>query len=162
MKKTFFILSVLTLVFLSACSKKNDDSKKIPVAAPSTSKNLPDINIDKIDYDLTQMSSTMIYAQVFNMLIEPEYFLDKVIKVNGNFQVFQNDETGELFFAILIPDATQCCQQGIEFIWQGNHKFPDDYPEIGQDITITGVYCMQEDSQGVTYTYLSLPENSKL
>ena len=43
-----------------------------------------------------------------------------------------------LCHACIIPDATACCAQGIEFIWGGKHQWPDDYPEEGTDIVVTG------------------------
>lgn len=110
----------------------------------------------KIDLDLTKMSATMIYSTVFDMLIMPEEYQDKNIKVKGNFNVFVNENTGNRYFAILIPDATACCQQGIEFTWLGDHSYPKDYPEIGQEIEIIGRYKILENEEGITYTYLAV------
>ena len=113
-------------------------------------------NQTKIDLDLTKMSSTMIYSTVFEMLIMAEDYKDKNIRVKGNFNVFVNENTGNRYFAILIPDATACCQQGIEFTWLGDHFYPQDYPQIGQEIEITGRYKVIENQEGITYTYLAV------
>ena len=43
------------------------------------------------------------------------------------------------YYYCLIADATACCQQGLEFLWDG-HAFPDDYPEPGTEIIIEGVF----------------------
>lgn len=109
-----------------------------------------------VDLDLTQMSATMIYTTVFDMLIMPEEYENKNIKVSGFFYVFVNELNGERYYAIIIPDATQCCQQGIEFIWLGEHEYPGDYPEIGQEIEITGRYQITENEEGITYTFLKV------
>jgi len=109
-----------------------------------------------VDLDLTQMSATMIYTTVFDMLIMPEEYENKNIKVSGFFYVFVNELNGERYYAIIIPDATQCCQQGIEFIWLGEHEYPADYPEIGQEVEITGRYQITENEDGITYTFLKV------
>lgn len=117
-----------------------------------------DSNLDNsvINLDLTKMSPTMIYSTVFAMLVMPEDYENMNIKIAGNFQVFVNELTDEKYFALIVPDATQCCQQGIEFIWPGEHSYPEDYPEIGQEIEITGRYKITENEDGITYTYLRL------
>ena len=43
-----------------------------------------------------------------------------------------------VYHACVIPDATACCAQGIEFTLAGDHRWPEDYPEPGTDIIITG------------------------
>ena len=107
----------------------------------------------KVNLDLTKMSATMIYSTIFDMLIMPEDYVEKIIKVKGWFETYTDPQTGEMYYAVVVPDATACCQQGLEFVWKGNHTYPDDFPKPGQDITVTGIYKMIEND-GVTYTYL--------
>ena len=107
----------------------------------------------KVNLDLTKMSATMIYSTIFDMLIMPEDYVEKIIKVKGWFETYMDTKSGELYYAVLVPDATACCQQGLEFVWKGNHTYPDDFPKPGQNITVTGIYKMIEND-GVTYTYL--------
>lgn len=150
---------------LFSCSKKQPNlnnkglGTKIEGPALPTSEQLlnnysPEDITKPIDIDMTKMSATMIYAQVFDMVIMPEEFIGKKIKVTGNFQVFINDSTKERYFSILIPDATACCQQGIDFVWLGNHSFPTDYPEQNQEITVTGIFSSIETDEGLTFNYL--------
>ena len=182
----FFVFISLIFLNFTSCSKKQspqeledkvkqlmglESAKELPiqeaeaVSIPSTKelieehkKKSSNINEDnsKIDLDLTKMSATMIYTTVFDMLIMPEEYQNKNIKVSGFFYVFVNELIGEKYFAVIIPDATQCCQQGLEFIWMGDHNYPQDYPEIGQEIEITGRYQITENEEGVTYTYLKV------
>lgn len=182
----FFVFISLIFLNFTSCSKKQspqeledkvkqlmglESAKELPiqeaeaVSIPSTKelieehkKKSSNINEDnsKIDLDLTKMSATMIYTTVFDMLIMPEEYQNKNIKVSGFFYVFVNELIGEKYFAVIIPDATQCCQQGLEFIWMGDHNYPQDYPEIGQEIEITGRYQIIENEEGVTYTYLKV------
>lgn len=107
----------------------------------------------KVDLDLTKMSATMIYSTIFDMMIMPEDYVEKIIKVKGWFETYTDPQTGEMYYAVVVPDATACCQQGLEFVWKGNHTYPDDFPKPGQNITVTGIYKMIEND-GVTYTYL--------
>lgn len=107
----------------------------------------------KVNLDLTEMSATMIYSTIFNMLIMPEDYINKTIKVTGWFETATNPQTGEIYYAVVVPDATACCQEGLEFVWPGEHSYPADFPEVGANITITGLYKVIE-TDGITYTYL--------
>ena len=93
---------------------------------------------------------------------DENFSINKTIKISGLFNVFTNENTGENYFAILIPDATACCQQGIEFVWQGNHIFPEDYPQINEEITIIGQYKVDYTSDGLQYCYLAVSTLSAL
>ena len=119
----------------------------------STDSSSPDPT--KINLDLTQMSATMIYSTIFDMLIMPEDYVDKIIKVSGWFETYTDPYTNELYYAVVVPDATACCQQGLEFVWPGEHKYPEDFPEVGADITVTGLYKLIEND-GITYNYLEV------
>ena len=146
------LLTTIPNAFLS-CSKKS------PINTAVEQKNTVFEPIEtttrsaKIDFDLTKMSATMIYSTIFDMLIMPEDYVEKNIKVKGWFEVYTNPETAELFYAVVVPDATACCQQGLEFIWPGDHHYPADFPELGSDITVTGRYKLI-DKDGFTYNYL--------
>ena len=93
---------------------------------------------EKIDVDLTALSSTMVYAEVYNMVTKPDDYLGKRILMRGNFAVGKGDD--RYYFACIIPDATACCSQGIEFLLDGNYTYPNDYPQIGTEITVEGVF----------------------
>ena len=109
----------------------------------------------KIDFDFTRFSATMVYAQVFDMLISPERYDGKVIRMKGTFEVFEYEEGGVLHrsFACVVRDSTACCVQGMEFALAGEARYPDDYPSTGSDIIITGRY-KKEIIDGLIYTKL--------
>lgn len=148
---------------LLSCSKKTIEaspSSTQTAAQTPVAKASPETKADtssKPDFDLTKMSATMIYSTIFDMLIMPEDYVEKIIKVKGWFETYTNPETGELFYAVVVPDATACCQQGLEFIWPGDHHYPADFPEPGQDITVTGRYKLI-DMDGFAYNYLEASE----
>jgi hypothetical protein len=106
----------------------------------------------KIDYDLSEMNSNMVYSQVFNMMIEPEIYDDKVVKMRGNFVTYENSPTanGGTSYAVIISDALACCQQGIEF----KYDFGDKLPKDGDIITVTGVYVTAMLPNDVVFNYV--------
>ncbi|MCR4743216.1 MAG: hypothetical protein K5866_10165 [Treponema sp.] len=166
--KKLLIFTVAAFLLISCSKNKAQNQNEGPIVLdmpelPSQEKlkeSNKDISINsaKVDLDLTKMSATMIYSEVFNMLIEPDYYENKIIKIKGNFNVFTDENTGENYFAILIPDATACCQQGIEFVWPGDHLYPQDYPEVNQEITIVGQYKVEYTPDGLQYCYLAISE----
>ena len=90
-----------------------------------------------VSIDLAGMSTTMAMAQLTAMQNEPDSFLGQTIKMRGTFAVGYGETRN--YYYCLIADATACCQQGLEFLWNG-HTFPDDYPEPGSEIIIEGVF----------------------
>lgn len=112
-----------------------------------------------IDVDLTALSSTMVYAEVYCMVMGPEDYLGKTVKMHGQFFAYEailDDGTvdpDQIVYACVIADATACCAQGIEFVWIGEHRYPDDYPEPGSEITVIGEFQTYE-AYGSTYCVL--------
>ena len=137
----------------AATEAKNTVSEAPEKAAKPSTSTAAASDPSKVDLDLTKMSATMIYSTIFDMLVMAEDYIEKNIKVTGWFETYTDPNTSELYYAVVVPDATACCQQGLEFVWPGDHKYPEDFPEPGQDITVTGFYKMIE-TDGVTYTYL--------
>jgi hypothetical protein len=164
---------ILVLVTLSACTPKAkmqlppdpaalEEPVKTKVettrreALPAPQKS------GKIDVDLTKMNANMIYSYIFEMIINPDEYVGKTIKVNGFFYSVVDENTGERYFAVIIPDALACCKQGMEFKWLGEHTYPADYPEENQEITITGTYRTDIMEGDISYSYLEVSELSIL
>ena len=57
------------------------------------------------DVDLTTLSSTMVYSEVYNMMYEPDRYVGKRIKMNGQFAVYEDPNTGAVYTACIIMDA---------------------------------------------------------
>ena len=106
-----------------------------------------------VDLDLTQLSSTMVYSEVYSMMFAPEEYVGKTIKINGQFSAYEDTNTGKIYPACIVADATACCAQGIEFVRDGSFHYPEDYPELGTEITVTGVFQTYEEN-GTTYCHL--------
>ena len=99
--------------------------------------------------DLTALSSTMVYAEVFAMMSSPEDYVGKTVKMQGIFSKGQLYAAGSLndggtVFACIVQDATACCAQGIPFELAGDYTYPQDYPELGDTITVVGTFEIHE------------------
>lgn len=105
---------------------------------------------NKIDIDLTKCSYTMASAIIFDMLLSQNDYLGKRIKIKGQF--WANEDDSNQFFAVLIYDATACCQTGLTFK-DKNRRYPEDYPAQLEEIEITGVYT-KEEIDGMSYAYI--------
>ena len=90
--------------------------------------------------DLSVMSGTVVYAEVYNIVTDPDTYRGKTIKMTGNLATYHDDKTGMDYFACIIPDATACSSQGIEFRTTDSFRYPEDYPEIGKEITVIGTF----------------------
>ena len=107
----------------------------------------------EVDIDLTELTSTLIYGEVYNMMMVPEDYIGKTVRMEGDFYTFFDEIQNQYYFACVIQDATACCAQGIEFVLAGNYTYPDDYPEEGSHITVSGVFDTYEDEE---YIYCTL------
>ena len=147
MKKILLCLAVLLSFF--SCKEKSEPSQaEVSFEEPDIVSSPGD---GKVDYDLSVMNSNLVYAEVFNMMIEPEIYDDKVIKMKGNFTVYDSSLVpGGKAYAVIISDALACCQQGIEF----HYDFPDGEPQEGDIVTVTGVYVTAMLPGDVVYNYV--------
>lgn len=93
-----------------------------------------------IDVDLTVLSATMVYAEVYNMYMNPDDYIGKSVKMEGSFFVLNIEQTGMIYFSVIIEDALGCCAQGIEFELAGDYEYPDDYPEVGEEVIVVGEF----------------------
>lgn len=107
--------------------------------------------------DLTKLSTTMVYAEVYNMLASPKSYVGRTIRMRGPYSVSFYEPTGLNYHFVIVEDAAACCQQGLEFEWIGEHSYPEDYPEPGAHIEVTGVFEGYEEL-GQTYYHIVAQE----
>ena len=180
MKRIFcLLLAACMTVSLCACRKGSEKdagndtpSSDVEVFAPTESipapneQETPDeqqtpeepdqtqTSADGVDVDLTVLSSTMVYSEVYNMLLfTPDSYLGKTVKMMGQFSYYEDTTTGNRYFACIIADATACCAQGMEFVLEGDYTYPDDCPELGAEITVIGEFQSYEEN-GMTWYHL--------
>lgn len=109
-------------------------------------------NYNSVKVDLTTLNSTMVYSEVYNMVNTPDKYVGKTVRMRGSFSVYKTDERN--YYACIISDATACCSSGIEFVLAGEYAYPDDYPEEGSEITVTGIFDTYKEN-GQLYCQLS-------
>ncbi len=112
-------------------------------ASETASAAVQSSGLEAVDIDLTKMSSTMVYSEVYNMMISPDDYLGKRVRMRGDFAYAEVE--GKYYYACIISDATACCAQGIEFVLNDERKFPDDYPSVGTEITVAGVFDVYKE-----------------
>ncbi|MDO4867270.1 MAG: hypothetical protein Q4C10_12015 [Clostridia bacterium] len=119
----------------------------VALSAVSMAEELP------VDLDLSNLSGTVVYSQVYDMMVRPEAYAGQRVRIKGNFSYYMDPNTRHEYFAAIISDTTACCAQGIEFVWRGEHAYPDDYPPLDTEITVTGIFNTYYEGD---YIYLQL------
>lgn len=141
----FVCILLFTSVFAGCSGKGNSENNSNDTAEASAVA-------QKIDLDLSGMNTTMVYSQLADMMENPDSYIGKTIKMAGQFTLTENTETKQKYYNVTVIDATNCCQQGLEFIWE-DHTYPDDYPTVNSNIEVTGVFETY-DENGITYCHL--------
>ena len=172
------LLAVCMAVSLCACGKgrekdagndtlsSNEEASASAESIPtpkeqetSEESEQPQASSNGVDVDLTVLSSTMVYSEVYNMLYnDPAHYLGKTVKARGGFSIYQLVTDGVLqpdpvSYACIISDAAACCAEGMEFVLKDDLAYPDDYPELGTEITVIGEFQSYEEN-GMTWYHL--------
>ncbi len=160
-------LFLVTIAFLTGCSAKEASRPAVPITKsisdvlnekmqeeqaveevpeeePQVVENAELPAYDSIGIDLSVLSADLRYAQVYDMCMNPDAYVGKVVKARGLYSYWKNEETGAEYKTVIITDALACCAQGIEFKEVEGQKLPTPY--TGQqdasecEITVTGVF----------------------
>ncbi len=134
MKKVICVLMLCVMCVSLLCGCTTGDADAIEPVKTSTEI----YNDSDVQLDLSLMSGTVVYSMLSNIMYEPDKYIGQVIRLAGYYSVWEDPETGMIYHSCVIPDATACCAQGMEFVWAGEHTNPDDYPELGTDMIVTG------------------------
>lgn len=182
-KKKKIIVFSLLLFLLTGCavqeskmpSKKNKveevldqqintTQKESVIVEETTGRSVPikiveEENMDlyeEIDYDLTLMGSDMVYMTVYHLMVYPDEYIGKTVKMKGLYYAAYYELTEQYYHYVIIEDATACCAQGLEFIWdEGQHLYPDEYPEDETEVVVTGIFeTYQEGGEEFIYCRL--------
>ena len=94
MKKrlTVFLAQCLALVSLSAA------------IAETASEPL------QVDLDLSQMSGTIVYAEVYNLMYDPAPYLGKILRIRGYYSFFRDPVTDSVY--CLLHAGNRVCSGG--------------------------------------------------
>ena len=152
MKKTVLMLAAAACLLLAACGKSETTPDPYAGTEPAAEPAETAAPTDEVDVDLTALSSTMVYSEVYAMVSEPEEYLGKTVRMRGLFASAENE--GQTSYAGVIQDATACCAQGLEFEPENTEKLP----EPGAEITVQGTFdwYREEAENGNFYLYLAL------
>lgn len=108
-----------------------------------------------VDYDLTNMDSDMVYATVYQLMMDPSSYEGKTFRITGQYYTSHDDKTGNTYEFCLIKDALACCAQGLEFVWGDGSHSADEYPAQESEITVEGTFeTYTEDGDSNTYCHL--------
>ncbi len=162
MKRVLFLLILLSLLLsLTACGDSNAPAQpqtgtgQTAQEAPAPEET-PLSSTPGIDVDLTALSSTMVYSEVYNMMMTPENYIGKVVRMNGLCSTFESvavdGQEAKVYYTCIIFDATACCSQGIEFVLAGDAG-AEAYPPVDTEITVTGTF-QTYDENGILYCHL--------
>ena len=130
-------------------TQKNDQQNTDTQTPESVqgSVNAPEASVD---VDLSVMDSDMIYATGYQMMSDLEQYVGKTFRIEGKFYVTYDEMTKNQYYYCVIKDATECCAQGLEFVWgDGSHIYPDEYPTDGTEVVVDGTFelYMENDSR---------------
>ena len=123
-----------------------------PVAAAAAE--LPAEKPASVDLDLSAMSTTVVYSQLYNMMSNPQPYLGKIIKMSGCYTYYDDPEQHVVYHACYVPDATACCTQLLEFVGPDGYNWPADFPEADANIVVTGRLETYEEN-GAMYLHLA-------
>lgn len=176
MKKVLFIMLCVVALILTGCGQKNTTDTtanavaiaaptqtvqtESPTAAPifSEATDAPVSDSSAMEIDLTNMSSTMVYSYVFNIISTPDDFIGQRFRIRGIYDEQYWDQTKLTYHYIVIADATACCAQGLEFVLIDPNAA---YPKVGEEFEISGIFGTYEE-EGNLYIQITADSLEKV
>lgn len=117
-------------------------------------------NISTVDYDLTEMSSDMVYAMVYQMMMEPEKYEGKTSGWRESIIRSIRKTRKSITITVLSRMPRHAVPREWEFVWDdGSHAYPDEYPEENADVIVEGTFETYTES-GDSNLYCRLKDAS--
>ena len=146
MKKVIILLSC---IFLTGCntSAKNEVANSNNIESSAVSEEETEsISEGELDYDLSIMTPDMVYATVYQLMVDPKTYIGKSFKITGNYYTSYRKEKDIYYHFCMIKDAAACCAQGIEILWADEKmNRHENCPEEDARVTIEGVFETYEE-----------------
>ncbi|WP_274969881.1 hypothetical protein [Lachnoanaerobaculum orale] len=102
----------------------------------------------QVDYDLSSMGPDMVYATIYQMMIDPKSYVGKSFKVTGNYYSSYSKENDQYYHFCMVKDAAACCAQGLELLWaDDNMNKHENCPDEEALVTVEGVFETYEEGQ---------------
>ena len=155
-----FLLICLIPVLAAGCSGGGTSGAVTP------GNNASNVSEDQqgdpnFDIDLSVSSGVMLSVQVNNLMATPDDSIGKTIKMAGPYMDEKDESTGMVYHFVIVEGADACCISGVEFIWEGEHAYPDEYPEVNERIVVSGVFDKYDENDR-TYYYILVNELLRL
>ena len=108
-----------------------------------------------VEIDLSKMNADLAYAFIFQIIVEPEKYEGKTVRMNGTYEAYYDNAPYGRHDYCIITDVLACCAQGLEFESQ---KVPGIEP--GQKITVSGKLklCDAVSPDGMEYKTMRIAE----
>lgn len=156
MKKAMLTIVLLAAaLLLTACGKAPQavDARPSPALASDGSVQLA----EQPAVDLTMLSGTMAYAELYNMSSNTAQYEGKTVRMQGQYYAAYIESVGKTVHWLMVTDQQACCSIGVEFRAAGSLRYPDDFPPLHSTIELTGLFGTTEVS-GNTYPLLTVNE----
>ena len=108
-----------------------------------------------VELDLSKMNADFVYAFIFQIIVEPEKYEGKTVRMTGTFETFYDDAPYGRHDYCIITDVLACCAQGLEF---ESAKIAGIEP--GQKITVSGKLNLRDavSPDGMEYKTMRITE----
>jgi len=148
--KVIIALLVMCGCLLAGCG--NDISAANVSSEGTENTNHSDVVIPAPLDDVVEIKEKMFIAQTNDVYFNPEDYLGKTIRYEGIFDIYEEDVTGEIFYAV-IRYGPGCC--GIDGDAGFEVKWDSEYPNQNDWVEAIGVLEEYEDN-GFNYLRLAL------
>ena len=149
---------MLSCLFLVGCGSagKADNEKTVAESKIANESNTNENSTEaesesvkkdgEVDYDLTVMGADMVYATVYQMMIDPKSYIGKSFKIRGNYYSSYSKDKDVYYHFCMIKDAAACCAQGLEILWADEKmNRHENCPEEDTLVTVEGVFETYEE-----------------
>ena len=149
---------MLSCLFLVGCGSagKADNEKTVAESKIANESNTNEDSTEaesesvkkdgEVDYDLTVMGADMVYATVYQMMIDPKSYIGKSFKIRGNYYSSYSKDKDVYYHVCMIKDAAACCAQGLELLWADEKmNRHENCPEEDALVTVQGVFETYEE-----------------
>lgn len=108
-----------------------------------------------VELDLSKMNADLAYAFIFQIVVEPEKYEGKTVRMTGTFETFYDNEPYGRHDYCIITDVLACCAQGLEF-----ESAKVSGVEPGQKITVSGTLKLRDavSPDGMEYKTMRIAE----
>ena len=108
-----------------------------------------------VELDLSKMNADFAYAFIFQLVVEPEKYEGKTVRMSGTYEAYYDNTPYGRHDYCIITDVRACCAQGLEF-----ESTKVSGIEPGQKITVSGKLKLRDavSPDGMEYKTMRIAE----